>query len=385
MRTLAFFLALAPALLSGPDADDDAVRSEEFNFSISMPDSIDWTKEKLPTDASKSYIKAYFRTEYTGTDPLAYADVQLMVLPLARSFVKKGPESIAKAWVDSMEGSLTHTRDLKEGKGTLGGRECWSRSLKGEFGSGVAHLTWEVAKMGKHVYVFYALRAYDAVGDEDLEEEIKEIRDSFKFLKEIEEKAHKDGDKAKPAAPGGNGNKGDDGPKVDPNLVKRERVDLGFWRVKMVKPQGLKQIPPSNFSASEKDPANNVVAKFEGRQDQTYILIRIFAQSSTSQRYTLEQVMERNLKRFQQTYAEKRRLEPEVDENYRRKVHLADEAIFMKLVGRRAQPETTYWILAQCKNDRQYQVEIYMTGATGEKIWKKQVDDFLKNFKPYKK
>ena len=42
------------------------------------------------------------------------------------------------------------------------------------------------------------------------------------------------------------------------------------------------------------------------------------------------------------------------------------------------------WILADCKNDRQYQLRIY-THSGGDRVFKKQIAAFLKSFKVFKK
>ena len=63
---------------------------------------------------------------------------------------------------------------------------------------------------------------------------------------------------------------------------------------------------------------------------------------------------------------------------------LAKKAPWLKLVGRRTVTETIYWYFAECKNDRLYQIQIYLVGGA-EKRWKPQIDDFLKNFTPVRK
>ena len=61
---------------------------------------------------------------------------------------------------------------------------------------------------------------------------------------------------------------------------------------------------------------------------------------------------------------------------------LTKDGMSLKLVGRRSTTEVTYWYMADCKNDRQYQIQIYMTGGTAEKLWKNQIDAFMKSFEP---
>jgi hypothetical protein len=230
--------------------------------------------------------------------------------------------------------------------------------------------------MGKFLYIFYVVRTYKAVGDAGLEEEIGKIRDSFKFLR-IEVV------KADPKAKGGDTPVGPAGAEEkkgpDPALLVREEKEDNYWKLKYVKPEGLLGIPPEKFDEFEN--ANHVIAKFTRQADQTNIMIRVYAQNEKTQKYTIEQLAENYVKYFNQTYNEKSRKEPEIDKDYK-KFPLSKEGIKMKLTGRRTVPEVKYWYLAQCKNGRQYQIEIYVTGGEGEQIWKNQIDEFMKHFKP---
>lgn len=367
-------LKAAPAVFALPG--EDSVKNESLNFEVSMPESIDWDK-KIPKG---DVLKAHFRTDFADSDPPAFAEFQLFVHPLNKTNAKKTIEGVAKYWADSMEGALGNRRDLKQGKTTLGGQEGYFRDVKGDFGSGLGHITWHVGRMGQHLYVLWFIRTYQAMGDEDLEREIDEVKDSFKYLKIIKVVANKKVKKGEgePAAPGGEKSKV---PTIDPDSIKREKVSNSHWRFECVKPEGLQAVDPTKFDKYEK--SSNVVARFERRKGQTSIKIRVYAQSAKSQRFTIKQLAERSLKSFERTYKEGKRLEPEIDNNY--KFPMAKDAIKMKLVGRRTVPETYYWYIAQCKNDRQYQIQIYLTGATGEKDWEKQIKDFVKNFKPKKK
>jgi hypothetical protein len=231
--------------------------------------------------------------------------------------------------------------------------------------------------------VLYVSRVYAAVDDADLEEEIAKVRASFKFLREEKVAANKEAGKAGeapgPAAPGGK----EAAPEVDPTLLQREELEDDHWRVKYTKPQGMLKTDPANFEKGEKD--WNVIARLSAKGEQTSLTIRIYAASETTQRYSIDQLLEIWLKAFHEKYPdEKRRLEPEIDKHFK-KFPLVDEGIYAKLVGRRNQPETTHWYLVQCKNDRQYQVEVYLVGATADQVFKAQVEDFLKGFKPQRK
>lgn len=376
IAALLLLLFLPSTLFAGKDA---LVKDEEHNFEISMPPgSIDWERIPLPKD--RPHIRAHFQTEYADTDPPATCDVNLMVNKLTRDWARKSLDRLAMQWQAGMEGNLSKKREVKEGKRKLGGQECYFRDVKGEYIAGVAHVTWYLGKMGNYLYTFHVFRTYHAVGDDQLEDEIKEIFDSFKYLKVIKVKAHKKaGRKAEAPAVGPGGGGGGATDRVDPDKIKREKVKLGHWRLELVKPKEMFNIDPLQFSKSEK--SNNVIAKFNRRVQQSFVEIRVYAQSSSSQRYTLDQLAKSTLKFWEKTY--KKRLKPEIDEKY--KFPMAKKAIKMRLVGRRTVPETYTWILAQCRNDRQYRISIYTTGATGEQIWKAQIEDFVKNIKPLKK
>jgi hypothetical protein len=374
-------LLLLPSMLFA--GKDSLVKDEEYNFEISMPpNSIDWVKFPLSEDKSKAYVRAHFQTEYADTDPPSTCDVQLMVVALSKLWARQSLDRIAMQWQPMMEGSLSNTRDLKEGKKKIGGQEFYYRDVKGEYIAGVGHVTWYLGRMGNYLYTIHVLRTYKAVNDDMLEEEVQDIIDSFKYLKVIEVKAHKKGgSKGKPPEVGGGAAGGGATDRVDPEKIKREKVTLSHWRLELVKPKEMLNIDPHEFSKSEK--ANNVIAKFNRRVKQSFVEIRVYAQSAQSQKYTLDQLFKSTLDFWKKTYKEKQRLEPEIDEKY--KFPMAKKAIKARLVGRRTVPETYTWIFAQCKNDRQYRISIYTTGATGEKIWKAQIDDFLKNIKPLKK
>jgi hypothetical protein len=371
-------LLLAALLAPGASADDKSIRDETSNFEMAIPPDKAGDWDRVALDDKQKGLKAHFRTEFTDTEPLATAEVQVILSPLKKDHATRSLEAIATQWSSAMEGAVTNPRDVTEGKTTLGGPEAYFRDVKGDLAAdgGPVHVTWHITRNGKFLYVFYVVRRYKAVGDESLEAEIARIRDSFKFLK-IEEvkadpKAKGDGG---PVGPAGAGEV--KGP--DPELLVRAERKIDHWRVKYVKPEGLVETAPDKFDESEV--ANHMIAKFTRTGDQTYILIRIYAQLEKTQKYTIEQLAENCVKNFKQKYNEKNRKEPEIEKDYK-KFPLAKDAISMKLIGRRTVPEITLWYIAQCKNDRQYQLEIYMTGAEGEKIWKNQVEDFMKGFKP---
>ena len=76
--------------------------------------------------------------------------------------------------------------------------------------------------------------------------------------------------------------------------------------------------------------------------------------------------------------------DPKIDKKYAKKFPMAKKAIRIDLTGRRNVTIKRTWILANCKNDRQYQIEIYLTGTQGTKVFGKTIEKFLKDFKPVK-
>ncbi len=377
---------LLAALLGGTGIavaeDGKTIRDEASNFEISVPPekADDW--DKMEHEERKD-IKAHFRTVFVDSEPLASAEVQVILFPINRDLATRSLESIAKQWAASMEGSLANPRDLKEEKTTLGGQEAYSRDVKGDLvsDSGMGHVTWHIARMGKSVYVVHVVRTHRAVGDEGLEEEIGKIRDSFKFLKIEEVKADPKAKKGEgPGGPAGAGagREKDKGPS--PEQLAREEMKLDYWRLKFVKPEGLLSTPPEKFDESEV--ANHCVAKFNRTVEQSSILIRVYAQLDKNQQFTIEQLAERTLQSFKQTFNEKSRLPEEVEKDYK-KFPQSKDAIRLKLVGRRTTPEVMIWYFAQCKNGRQYQIEIHFWGGEAEKFYKNQLDDFMKSFKPF--
>ncbi|HEX5137246.1 MAG TPA: hypothetical protein VFY93_09750 [Planctomycetota bacterium] len=384
MRAFVTTLVVA-ALLGGPRiasaADQATVRDEASNFEISLPPGKEGDWDKIE-DKERKDIKAHFKTEFVDTEPLATAEVQVIIFPMNRDLAARSLESIAKQWSSAMEGSLANPRDGAEGKTTLGGQEAYFRDIKGDLvaGSGLGHVTWHITRMGKSFYILHVVRTHKAVGDTGLEEEIGKIRDSFKFLKIEEVKPDPKAKKGEgPGGPAGAaaGSEKEKGP--DPEQLARAEMKLDYWLLKFVKPEGLLNTPPEKLDESEK--ANHCVAKFNRSVDQSSVLVRIYAQNEKNQQFTIEQLAERSLKSFKETFNEKSRLPEEVDKDYK-KFPGAKDAIRLKLVGRRNTPEVIYWYLAQCKNGRQYQIEIHFWGGEAEKFYKVQIDDFMKNLRP---
>jgi len=356
---------VAPARVANSGGGAGVLRDAEFNFEIAIP-SDGWTEFPLSEEKSRAHVRAHLHTAYANTDPLATCDISLMVVPLTKIWARQSPDEIAWLWLPQMERGLSYPRELKHGEAKLGGQDCYYRDVKGDYHAGIGHVTWYVGKMGNYVYILHVSRRCEAVGDGQLEREIQEIVDSFKYLKVIEVKAEEEEEVQEED-------------RIDAERVKRGRITLPHWRLEVIKPKEMFSVDPLQFSKSEK--ANNAIAKFNRRVQQSFIEIRIYAQSASSQRYSLDQLAKSTLKHWEKTY--KTRLKPEIDEKF--KFPMAEKAIKMRLVGRRTVPETYTWIFAQCKNDRQYRISIYTTGTTAEELWKAQIEDFLENLRPLTK
>ena len=63
MRWISWMLLAFIAAPLAADEEEGVVTSEELNFYIKMPDSIDWKVEKID-EASDKRLKAHFSTEF---------------------------------------------------------------------------------------------------------------------------------------------------------------------------------------------------------------------------------------------------------------------------------------------------------------------------------
>jgi hypothetical protein len=374
MRKAALLLLLASGLWALPD-EKGVVKSEEFNFEIRTPeDSVDWEVKEIDQEKDPTR-KAHFRTEFADSDPPTYADVVVSVMPMAAENLRLGLDKIARKWEEAMEGFLDHKRDRTTKAGKLGGQDSWVVDVKGDFGSGIHQRTWLVAKMGKFMYVIHVDRNFKAIGDEVLEEEIQAILGSFKFLRIEKLEKHKDAKKEDAPGEAGPGSKLVK-KKVDPELLKKEKFNEPFWRFKMVKPEGLVKL-----KVDEQDAKQDIKYLFRHDKDNSRLQIRIYAQTEKAKKWTVDQLLDYKIEYFQKEV--KVAKDPKIDKKY--KFPLAKKAIRIELVGRSTTTIRRIWILAQCKNDRQYQIEIYLTGANGPQVWDKTIKAFLKGFKPFKR
>ncbi|MHC4579619.1 MAG: hypothetical protein ACYTED_19715 [Planctomycetota bacterium] len=345
MRGVVILGLLAAAGLAG------AVRSQTFRFEISP--AADW--ETLPLKP-KTAVQAHFHT-YFEEAPRSTADVQLMVIP---DRTQRSLEELTRAFRASMEKGLTNLHDRTARGEKLGGEPCRVVDVRGDRGRDHHHLTWLVTRRGEHLYLFFVRRTNQAIGDADVEAEIRAIRASFRFLRAPPPAA----DPSAPKPPPRDGR--------DAAALKCKPFQLRHWRLACVKPAGLREVVPDDL-----DKANDVVLRFEGRKEQSSCLVRIYAQARHHARHlSLKELVEQKKKRFELDYP--RRLEPEVEPW---KPPLGRHGVRLRLTGLRGTPETLTWYLAECRNDRQYQIEILVRGAA-QGAWSPQVADLLAGFRP---
>ena len=380
MSPFRFCLALLLALVLGARvvrAESVTERNEKFNFEISTPSNEDW--EFKPLDESKNpNVKARLMTWYADTEPQATAQVELHVMPLSRTDMRFSYEKQIERWKESLEGFLGNPRDRVAGLVQIAGVEGYKVDVKGDYLAGIHQITYYVARNGKLQYLLYVTRNYDAVGDEWLEEEIQEIVTSFKFITiekpEVDAKAKGD---AVPDAGSGQGGPTPKEKEIDPELLAIKRYDLNFWRFKCVKPEGLLEM---ELSDTEKQ--QGIKLKFQNDKDFSRLMIRIWADTDKNARFTLEKLLETRIDEFKQYDNVKQMLDPEIDKRF--DLPMKKDAIRLDMTGRSTMRLHRTWILADCRNERQYQLEIYLSGSNGEQVWGRAIEEFLKDFEPYK-
>lgn len=342
------------ALAAGAD-DQPPVAGDGKTFEIALPKGVAWTKEKAEGDT-----KAHLKTEFAASDPKATADVRVMVFALSRSLAEKSLETIAADWAKTLESTFENSRLAGEGKSELGGEEAWSRDLRNDW----ARLTWHLSRKNGFLFIFHVIRTNQAVDDADLEAEVAAMRASFRVLAE-------EANPEEPPPP--------EPPRHTPEQLKRSTRVLDYWRLELVKPEGLVEVPQEDLTENER--AGDVVAKFEGRGEQTAIMVRVYAQSEAGRKFTIEKLAEQRIAQFEKAYDKALRQPPQRDTAW--KPPLAERAIRLVLVGREKTVRTTRWFLAECKNGRQYQLEIYVSGGAPDR-WSKEIEEVLKGFRPLK-
>lgn len=367
-------LLLVPALCAIAEGDRTVV-SNDFNFQITCPDSIDWQVE--PVDA-KEPTKARFRTYFADSDPPADAVVQLLVAGVHPSFERLTLKKLAGHWKDGYESEIASVRDRTEMETTLGGEPAYEVDLKGETAYGAHHRTYTLARMGKAFYVLIVDRRNAAIGDKDLEAEVRSVRESFKFLRKEAPAADKEATADAPGAKGGAGRKGAEKAPVDPKLLEEEKIVEPFWRFRCKKPKNFVR---EELTAPEKD--IGVKLKFKAEHaDGARVLVYVYVETAQSARYTLDQLKENYLKAFKSDAPDTAKLLEE--DNAYKGVPLSKSALMWYGVKVTKSLVKERWVLADCKNDRQYQIRVYATSG-GEGVYKKEIEEFLKSFTPFEK
>jgi hypothetical protein len=373
-RAAVLLLMLAVPAAALPDGDR-TVKDEKLNFEISIPeDSIDWKIETIDEARKKQGEAALLSTTFADSSPVASCQVRVMVIPLARTIARMPLAKIQDKWKEHFESHLSNPRDRKETAGKFGEVEYSKVDVKGDYESGIHQRTWFVSKNGQYLYIIYIDRNYQAVGDELLEEEVQSILGSFKFLRVEKVKADK---KAKGKGPGDVGGPAQKAKKIDPELIKIERFKEPFWRFHCTKPEGLLV---RKLTDAEKK--LGIKYFFERDKNQSRLWIRVYAQTDKAKKWTIEQLKDHKLGYWKKEV--KVTKDPKIDTKYAKKFPMAKKAIRVDLTGRQNVTIKRTWILANCKNDRQYQIEIYLTGTQGTKVFGKTIEKFLKDFKPVK-
>ena len=109
---------------------------------------------------------------------------------------------------------------------------------------------------------------------------------------------------------------------------------------------------------------------------------RLSSETEKAKTWTIDQLYQHKLNYWKDEV--KVQKDPKVDKKYK-KYRLAKKAIRIDLIGRAVTTIRRIYILMDCKNDRQYQLEIMVNGTAGLTVWGKTIEEFLKNFKPLKK
>ena len=98
MRALLTALLLPALLASSADTDDRSVRDEASNFEIAVPPEKAGDWDEVALDEKRKDVKAHFKTEFRDTEPLATAEVQVIVRPLNKELAARGLDNIAAMW-----------------------------------------------------------------------------------------------------------------------------------------------------------------------------------------------------------------------------------------------------------------------------------------------
>jgi len=346
VTTAKHFLAglLVSVTLAAPESGR-TVRDEALNFEFSLPKELDWERRAVKP---RSHWKAHFETYDVAAQTVWKADVQLLV---RRSKPKTRLKEEAKGLRSTLEKAVTKTSSRRTSDSKLDGEPCIVVDVVGEGAATRLHLTWRIARRGPWIYVLFARRTNGAIGDAVLEKEIARIVGTFRFLRPVA---------APPAEP----------PPAEPGApAPRKAYRLAHWRLECVKPAGLREVPPEDL-----DKANGVILRFEGQAEQSNCLVRIYARRHTSSRRgALDKLARSKIERFEKNHAKRR--EPVTA---RWKPPLARRGLRLELIALRLTPQVTLWYLADCRNERQYEIEIITTGQA----WEAHIAELLAEFRP---
>jgi hypothetical protein len=335
---------LVSVTLAAPGAGT-TVRDEALGFEFSLPKELDWQRCAVKPKTAR---KAHFKTFEADAQPPWEAEVMLLVWEAKpKGTLKEEAESLRPTF----EHTLTETERRKKTEAKLDGEPCAVVDVVGKGGRARFHLTWRVARCGGRLYVLFVRRQDAAIEDAELEKEIARIVGTFRFLRP---KAPPPAAKPQPTPP--------EAP------APSKAYCLAHWRLECVKPSGLKEVPPE-----ELDKANGVILRFEGHAEQSRCLVRIYAHLRSRARLSLDKLAREKIARFEEKH--KKRLDP-VQGAW--KPPLARKGLRLELIARKLTPETTRWYLADCRNDRRYQIEIITTGQA----WEAQVAALLAGFVP---
>ena len=96
MRSQTFGLALL-CLLAAPlhAEEENNITSEELNFSISLPDSLDWAIEEIPESKDNVAWKVHFSPVFVTLGDGSRGDVKLYVMQMSQHDIRQGLDKIA--------------------------------------------------------------------------------------------------------------------------------------------------------------------------------------------------------------------------------------------------------------------------------------------------
>jgi hypothetical protein len=330
-----FWLPLLLIVAASFGGQETLVRDEKRNFEIRRPAA--WERVRGSGVQFRTEGVVVFLTVSTGSP----------TTPLAK---------IAEQWRPHLEAPVPKVTKRTTGEAVLGGDKCHIVEVWGKEGESRQHLTWLLARRGDQLYTLQILRSGDAIGDKAIEADIEEIRQSFRFLREVPQSRVL--------------------PTEDPKELEAGTIRDEFWRFECVKPEGLARIKDEDFAWVEK--SRNLMVKMDRIAVGSRCMIRIYAHPLRGP--TVKQMADDLVATFEKDFPEDRRKAVERDRKW--KVPLGRKTIHLKLTSLGKTKIIQHWYLAECRNQRKYMVGIYTSGG---RDWSKQTDAFLKSFRPFKK